>query len=358
MASETTAERVKDQLPDIAEKLEVLGEVLKEFLKKRFPEIELVLKIVGVALRDIGIVWEGAETLFGGDEADEEPSEPLPDPLAPVLDRLAGLDSALTELRNKLNEVGRETDKIEAKADKLGDLLGRTLVGERWVVNPDATITGPPKVPAVSVKDEMHGIEAALVAIQILLHGNPVDPIVGSPPVGLPANPNPGASPGGGATPRPWPPQGPFIAEDEDPPLVAIQSTTPPIPRLDPRLKRIYVYEQGVFTPESDVDARIVAVRTAAFDLSGWVDLTELRPNDVVLIEVSVSVANRPHRRFSQTAFDTPGLKSFAEICGGVNYVSGDDIRIALRQVQSADAFANRIDVPYQFIVESRDGGR
>jgi hypothetical protein len=357
MASETAADKVKGQLPNIGEKLEVLGEVLKEFIGETFPFIDLALKIIGVTLRDLGIVWEGADILAGDDSTDQDGSEPT-NPLESLTDRLAAMDNALRELRDKLNGIGAETDAIEAKNDKLGELLGQTLVGERWVVDPRTTITAPPKVPAVSIKDEMHGIEDALAAIQNLLQGNRVDPSVGSPPFGIPANPNPGAAPGAGAVPRPWPPSGPFIAEDEDPPLVAVQSPTPPIPRLDPRLKRIYVYEQGVFTPRTDVDSRIVAIRTAAFDLSGWVDLTELRANDVVLVEVSVSVANRPHRRFSRAAFKTPGLKSFADICAGLNYISGDDVWITIRQTLSDDGFASFIDIPYQFIVESRDVGK
>jgi hypothetical protein len=155
--------------------------------------------------------------------------------------------------------------------------------------------------------------------------------------------------------PRPWPPQGPFIAEDEEPPIVVPPSTPTPIPRLDPRLKRIYVYEQGVFTPRAPTDERTIRVRTRAFDLSGWLDLSALRAGDVVTTEILVSVAGRPHRLFHRVRFDTSGLKVFADLAAGQNYVSGDDIRLVVRQDISSDGFATPIDIPYQFVVESRD---
>ncbi len=359
MASDSGADKVKGQLPNIGEKLEVLGEVLKEFVADSFPYIDVALKIMGVVLRDLGIGWEFADILSSGDGAGPSGSGSgaggAPNPFEAIPQRLGALETALTELRGKLDGVVAETNAIEAKNDTLGDLLGKTLVGKGWVVDPRTTVTEPNKLPPIAIKDEMHGIEAALDALQRLLNGQPIDPGLGTPPAGVAANPNPGARPGGGATPRPWPPSGPFISEDEDPPIVVVPTPPPPVPRLDPRLKRIYVYEQGVFTATGDSDARTVTVRTAAFDLSGWVDLTELRPGDIVVVEVLVAVAGRPYRLFRETAFVTAGLKAFADFCGGLNYISGDDIRIILRQPHSADDFATPVDVPYQFVVESRD---
>lgn len=353
MATEADSLRdtVKDQLPNLAEKLEVLGDVLVEALRETNPLIDVVMKGIGVILRDLGLAWE----LGDAGAADEQDGEPPVNPFDEIRSRLDGFDAALGELGSRLKGVQREAANIEAKNDKLGELLGRTLVGEAWVVDPTTTVTGPPKVPPIAVKEEMHGIERALAALQALLDGNAVGPAGGLPPVGPRANPNPGAAPGGGAVPRPWPPQGPFIAEDEDPPIVLPPADPPPIPRLDPRLKRIYVYEQGVFAPAAAGERRVVRVRTKAFDLSGWLDLTALRPGDVVTTEILVSVAGRRHRLFRRTAFGTPGLKSFADMASGTNYISGDDVRIVLRQDASADGFAAPIDIPYQFVVESRD---
>jgi hypothetical protein len=357
----TPAETIKDQLPNLAEKLEVLGELLFETLGDSYPLIEFVMKAIGVGLRDLGLGWEMADLVVsggGGPVTGTSPSAgmspPTVNPFDEIRARLDGLTTSVGDIENLVRRIQDEANAIELKNDKLGELLGRTLVGEAWVVNPNATVTSPPRVPAVPVKEEMHGMEQALAAIQALLHGNVLDPAGGVPP-GIGANPNPGAAPGPGVVPRPWPPNGPFIAEDEDPPLVSLMPDPAPIPRLDPRLKRIYVYEQGVFAPGASTDERVIRVRTNAFDLTGWVDLSAIRPGDSVTTEILVSVAGRPHRLFHRTLLATPGLRSFADLAGGENYISADDVRVVLRQGASADNFSTPIEIPYQFVVESRD---
>lgn len=111
-------------------------------------------------------------------------------------------------------------------------------------------------------------------------------------------------------------------------------------PLLDGRLKKIFVFEQDVFRPASANDLRVVAVRTPAFDLSGFGDLTQLRAGDVVEIETAVSVAGRPHSLFDRQRFDRLRLVTLADFARGENRLSGTDIRVTLRQPQSGDGGA------------------
>jgi hypothetical protein len=347
----------KDWLPDLAEKAGSLGDALGNPL----------FSGIAAALWDVELLTKA----FTHDP-NEKPKVGLADgALDPVLDRLGrtegrldALGDALTALGRSATEVGddmrrvrQEVDAIESKADTLGRLLGTTLMGKPWVVDPRVTVTEPNAVPDRGIKEELHGIEALLDALYRVLTGGAHGPVPGGGPGGG-AGPGgggggagPGAGPGAGV---PWPPSGPFIADDPDPPLVTPVPEPPPRPRLDPRLKKIYVYEQGVMTPTAASDERSVDVRTPAFDLSGWLDLGELRAGDAVEVDVLVGVAGRPRRLYARTRFDGPGLHGFAAFARGQNYLSGDDVRIVMRQVASADAFATLRDVGYQFVVESR----
>jgi hypothetical protein len=129
------------------------------------------------------------------------------------------------------------------------------------------------------------------------------------------------------------------------------QSTTKPL--IDERLKKIFVYAEDRFAPTSTNQRRTIDVRTAAFDLSGWIDLSDLRPGDVVEVTTSVSVAGR-RRQLDRHRFDRPMLLPFADIARGLQTISGSDVRIQIRQPLSADNFGSPIELGYQFIVESQ----
>jgi hypothetical protein len=347
----------KEWVPDLAEKAGALGDALGN----------PVFSGIAAALWDVELLTKA----FTHDP-NQKPKVGLVDgALDPVLDRLGrtegrldalgdaltGLGRSVAELGDTMGRVRQEVDAIESKADTLGRLLGTTLMGKPWQVDPRVTMTEPNAVPERGVKEELHGIEALLDTLFRVLTGGAHGPAPGEGPGGGPGG-GPGAGPGGGgAGPGagvPWPPSGPFIADDPDPPLVTPAPEPPPRPRLDPRLKKIYVYEQGVMTPTAVSDERTVNVRTSAFDLSGWLDLDGLRAGDAVEVDVLVGVAGRPPRLYARTRFDGPGLHGFAEFARGQNYLSGDDVRIVMRQVASADAFATPRDIGYQFVVESR----
>jgi len=120
--------------------------------------------------------------------------------------------------------------------------------------------------------------------------------------------------------------------------------------------KKIYVYEEDTFTATSSTDEREVHVVTPAFDLSGWVDLFELRSGDVVEVEILVNI-DGDERQFVTTTFDGDAdarLICFDELTGGRMLVVGDDIKILFRQTASADDFVTPIPIGYQFVVESQ----
>ena len=149
---------------------------------------------------------------------------------------------------------------------------------------------------------------------------------------------------------------------DEEPPTPTI--IVPPELTLEEQqyywlsmTKKIYVYEEDTFTAASSTDEREVRIATAAFDVSGWVDLYELRSGDLVEIELRVDVAGQD-RHFMTTTFDgvtDARLIYFDELSGGRSLLVGDLIWIYIRQTASADGYATQIPIGYQFVVESQD---
>jgi len=124
------------------------------------------------------------------------------------------------------------------------------------------------------------------------------------------------------------------------------------------RTKKIYVYDQGTFAATGSGDEKEIVVRTAAFDLAGWLDLTALRDGDAVVATLEVSVAGGPYRPWSRAEFrdaQARGLKSWTELADGLQEVVGTDVRLTLTQPRSADAWQTPVPVGYQLIVESQD---
>jgi hypothetical protein len=113
------------------------------------------------------------------------------------------------------------------------------------------------------------------------------------------------------------------------------------------------VYREGTFRPTAAHRRRTIRVRTPAFDVSGWLDLTSIRAGDAFDIEVRVSFAGRRGLLYARTRFESPALVPLAEFANGNNNLSGTDIIFVIRQSASADGFATPISVAYQFIVES-----
>jgi hypothetical protein len=126
-----------------------------------------------------------------------------------------------------------------------------------------------------------------------------------------------------------------------------------PVPVVsDTRLKKIYVYTDNVFTPQSAADSRIVRVQTDAFDLTGWIDFTHARPQDQFQTEVRVWMAHAAGVLLQTSAFQGGTLAPFQQIAGA-SYISGNHIEILIHQVWSLDNFATKVPLAYQFIVES-----
>ncbi|HXW24727.1 MAG TPA: hypothetical protein VEK73_08275 [Xanthobacteraceae bacterium] len=124
---------------------------------------------------------------------------------------------------------------------------------------------------------------------------------------------------------------------------------------VDPRLKKIYVYAEGTFVIRNAQDSHTISIKTPAFDVSGWIDLSRMRPSgDTVYTEVQVSFANRQNVRYSNYVWQNPQLVALADMTNGRNYLSGTHIDIVVTQTSSADNFATPLEFAYQFIVESQ----
>src|SRR5262249_34684703 len=74
----------------------------------------------------------------------------------------------------------------------------------------------------------------------------------------------------------------------------AAPGATPALTRPDPRLKKIYVYSEGTFVLHNASEVHKLVIKTPAFDVAGWIDLSKMAPGgDTVFTEIRVSFANR-----------------------------------------------------------------
>lgn len=232
-------------------------------------------------------------------------------------------------------------DRIEllrVKLDNLARILGLALYGEEmgfpngFDIEPSFHTTPAGEGPAYPpIKPEIKNLEAEVKIIKEKLEEilKLLQPKGGAP------------SPDKAIVP-PQPPQGYY------------EYTTEQLAQT----KKIYVYEQGTFTASAAGDYEEINVTTAAFDLAGWIDLTDLRDGDAVTVTVEVSVAGGPFRTWSTTTFSdrqARGLKYFSEFADGLSQVVGTNVRVTIAQSASADGFATPIPIYYQFIVESQD---
>jgi len=284
-------------------------------------EIELVKTKIDNLATQLGLTLRGVRF-------EVEPDLPQPNYSGPDYGRGSVLDSI---------------ELLRLKLDNLGRILGLSLYGPEMgfpngfdIEPPDPDSTTPPGAGPEydAIKPEIKALEDALREIRELIErlipGDGPLPGDGEPPHNGNGNGN-----GGPPTPN-----------DEY------------INRQLALTKKIYVYDEGVLTAGDADDTRVIVVTTAAFDLAGWVDLTNLRDGDEVMITIEVSVAGGPFRLWTATAFQgvqTRGLKYFTEFADGLQEVVGTDVRLTIDQTASFDGYATPVEVYYQFIVESQD---
>ena len=125
--------------------------------------------------------------------------------------------------------------------------------------------------------------------------------------------------------------------------------------RADPRLKKIYVYSEGTFVLHNAAEVHKIVIKTKAFDVAGWIDLSKMAPGgDTLFIEVRVSFANRVNVLFQRTIFQSPQLITLGGIANGNDYMAGTHIEIWFQQTTSHDNYAKPVEYAYQFVVESQ----
>lgn len=247
------------------------------------------------------------------------------------------------------NDNGGQFGLLAYKIDKLADLLGRAIVdaNAEWDPEPvlrlSTTLPSPEynMLPKKSVKEELHDIEDLLRGLQRLIQ--------------LIINID-------------------ILDIDIDIDIINIFNEYVSSTIDEHALKRIYVYDEGVFRAPTARAVHRVKVRAKAFDLAGWIDLDDMRVGDVVRVDVHVLLpvgvgGRRKRRRYRRRTFrgvgsapgrrarrsDTGrGLHSLQDICGPTILV-GDAIDIDIRQLSSASGYPSPLGIGYQFVVESRD---
>src|ERR1700756_5967169 len=102
-------------------------------------------------------------------------------------------------------------------------------------------------------------------------------------------------------------------------PKAAAAITVPP--RTDPRVKKIYVYSEGTFVLHNASEVHKLVIKTPAFDVAGWIDLTKMAPGgDTVFTEIRVSFANRSNVLYRRTIFQGPQLITLGDITNANDY--------------------------------------
>jgi hypothetical protein len=130
---------------------------------------------------------------------------------------------------------------------------------------------------------------------------------------------------------------------------------TPVAVESDTRLKKIYVYADNVFMPQSTADSRTIVVKTDAFDLTGYIDFSHAREQDQFQVEIHVTMAHASNVLLQRSAFQGGTLAMMNQLAPyNANYISGNHIEIFIHQMYSLDNFATKVPLAYQFIVESR----
>jgi hypothetical protein len=126
-------------------------------------------------------------------------------------------------------------------------------------------------------------------------------------------------------------------------------------PGRDPRLKKIYVYAEGTFVLHNASEVHKIVIKTPAFDVAGWIDLSKMAPGgDTVYTEIHVSFANRTNVLYRRTVFQSPQLITLGDITNANDYLSGTHIEIWIQQTTSHNNFATPVEYAYQFVVESQ----
>ena len=126
-------------------------------------------------------------------------------------------------------------------------------------------------------------------------------------------------------------------------------------PRTDPRVKKIYVYSEGTFVLHNASEVHKLVIKTPAFDVAGWIDLSNMAPGgDTVYTEIRVSFANRTNILYRRTIFQSPQLITLGDITNANDYLSGTHIEIWVQQTTSHNNFATPVEYAYQFVVESQ----
>jgi hypothetical protein len=139
------------------------------------------------------------------------------------------------------------------------------------------------------------------------------------------------------------------------PKSAATRAPTPAPPRHDPRLKKIYVYSEGTFVLHNAAEVHKIVIKTPAFDVAGWIDLSKMAPGgDTVYTEIHVSFANRTNVLYRRTVFQSPQLITLGDITNANDYLSGTHIEIWIQQTTSHNNFATPVEYAYQFVVESQ----
>jgi hypothetical protein len=135
----------------------------------------------------------------------------------------------------------------------------------------------------------------------------------------------------------------------------AARASTPTPQRHDPRLKKIYVYAEGTFVLHNASEIHKIVIKTPAFDVAGWIDLSNMAPGgDTVFTEIRVSFANRSNVLYRRTIFQSPQLITLGDITNANDYLSGTHIEIWVQQTTSHNNFATPVEYAYQFVVESQ----
>jgi predicted transcriptional regulator len=315
-----------DMSEGIKAEQEALEKIESYNLPQRIEELERKLEELGQTLKQkLDNLATGVGSTLRGEPYWIEPEQ---ERISDTIDwRRSGVINQIELLRKKLDNLAR--------------ILGEALYGQGFDIEPQAIVTSPVGEPEYDpIKPEIRQLEAEVKIIKEKLE-EILRRLV------------PGGAPGGGFPPIVERPDVPWFPKDGQ----TVEYYEYIVQQLAVT-KKIYVYKEGAFVASDEQDVEDVHVSTDAFDLSGWIDLTDIRQGDEVTVTLLVSVADGPFRTWSTTVFQglqTRGLKHFTEFADKLEQVVGTDVKIRIAQTKSGDAYATPIPIYYQFVVESQN---
>ena len=121
----------------------------------------------------------------------------------------------------------------------------------------------------------------------------------------------------------------------------------------DPRLKKIYVYAEGTFVLHNAAEVHKIVIKTPAFDVAGWIDLSSMAPGGRAFHRGPRQLCQPHERALSAHGIRRPAADHLKRHHQRPRLSVRHPHRNLDPQTTSHNNFATPVEYAYQFVVES-----